>query len=90
VRTIKLHATVGYELPQHRASCRHCTELDGSYDDRPGFSGTGRWTCKEHGFDVQLGAVCPDFDWKGASYRRCHQPGERDDKTADMFVRQAA
>jgi hypothetical protein len=50
--TIKFHASV---LPQHRAECRHCTQLTGLGD---------RWLCNEHKLDVQPGGVCPDFDWK--------------------------
>jgi hypothetical protein len=86
MRTIKLHQVRGYVLPQHRPSCRHCTQLDGSYDDRPGFSNTYRGKCKEHGFEIQLGGVCPDFDWKGAAYRNAHQAGEVDTKTRDLFA----
>ena len=87
MRTVKRHAEVGYELPQHRDSCRHCKHLDLWYDDRPGFSGCAHSKCKHHGMDVMLGGVCPMFVWKNVPYKRAPRPGERDPNTADMFAR---
>jgi hypothetical protein len=91
MRTVKHHATVGYELPEHRDSCRHCkqrksvptrAELAGDVDERRAHA--ARWVCKVHKFDIQLSGVCPDFKRNGPTFRP-PQIGERDDKTADMF-----
>jgi len=59
MRLVAKHSAVGYEPPQDRDSCRHCTQLDIVGDERPGFS--KRWMCKKHDFEINVGGCCPSF-----------------------------